>query len=195
MDFVKVEQYRDEVIGLRPIYNDTGKATEIMLKAGDLVIDKRHVNSVLKALARSYAVDLKAQQDNLRQLVNRRTLMPFYLNKERVFIRLKMCPTGFGNDPQYGCIDVSYILKIEKVAEKCYELVLNNGISFRVYSHKKTILQNQHVGNNLYKVLHKPEKGNVEEDSIVNSSRIIVKTLLKMSKQLDKIEKILSSSN
>lgn len=191
MDFVKAEQYRDEVIGLRPIYNDTGKATEIMLKNGSLAIDKRHFNSVLKALARSFAIDLKAQQDNLRQWLNRRALMPFYFKKDRVFIRLKMCPSGLGNDSQYGCIDVNYIIKIEKVEERCYRLSLNNGISFKVYSHKKTILQSQHAGNKLYKILHKQEKEHIEEDSIVNSARIIIKILLKMSKQLDRIEEIL----
>jgi len=57
----KVELVREDIIGLRPIYNVTGNATEILLRSGELEV-RQGINSVLAALARSYAIDLKAQR-------------------------------------------------------------------------------------------------------------------------------------
>ena len=38
---VKVEQFRDEVIVLRPVYTDRGNATELWLNSGEVLQDMR----------------------------------------------------------------------------------------------------------------------------------------------------------
>ena len=85
MDMAKVEQWRDDVVGLRPVYEDIGNCTEILLRNGTVVRDRRVLNSVVKALAAAYAIDLKAQRRILREKITRQGVLPFYLEAGRVF--------------------------------------------------------------------------------------------------------------
>lgn len=188
MVFAKVEHYRDQVIGLRPVYTDTGTATQILLEEGEPVLDSRRLKSTVKAFARTYAVDLKAQQLMLRKWIDRKLLLPFFLGKDRIFIPLKMRQTITTSDATYGYIDVNYIADIKELEKRCCLAVLTTGISVEIYSSCNTVIQNQHIGLSLYESLHKTEYEDGEEDSIINSSRILARTLVKMSRQLDKIE-------
>lgn len=47
---LKVEQLRDDVIGLRPVYSEGADATEIICANGSVIIDYRRVKTVVKAL-------------------------------------------------------------------------------------------------------------------------------------------------
>lgn len=48
-------------IPFRPVYTDTGSSTELLFADSTALYDSRSVESIRLALAREYAVDLKAQ--------------------------------------------------------------------------------------------------------------------------------------
>jgi hypothetical protein len=188
LTFSKIEHFKDQVIGLRPVYTNTGNATEIFLDSGNIIVDGRGLKSVIKAFARSFAIDLKAQRVMLGDWIQRRSLMPFFVGKNRVFIPLKMRQTITANDASNGYLDVNYISEIKEAEKKRCLLLLTNGITCEVFSNRNTIIQNQHLGLSLLEMLEDPGKESEEENLIVNSARIIARTLGKMSKQLDNIE-------
>ena len=78
-NYVRVEQVQEQVIALRPIYRDAGNVTELWLRSGDVCWDKRAINGVIKALSRYHAIDMKEQRRMLREKLNKRAVLPFYL--------------------------------------------------------------------------------------------------------------------
>ena len=146
VDVGKVEQLRDEVIGIRPVYSEIGNATDILLKDGRVVRDKRVLNSVVKALVASYAVDLKAQRRNLREKLGRKGVLPFYLGEGRVFVPLKMRQALTDGDSVYGYIDMSYMGQPQAGTGRECLIPLANGLELQVLSAQSTILGIQNTG-------------------------------------------------
>ena len=90
MVFSRVEQVRDDVIVLRPVYLYGANATEIWLKNGEILFDKRGIKGVVKAVGRTYMIDFSAQKKKVAELLQRTAIVPFYIDAQRVFVPVKM---------------------------------------------------------------------------------------------------------
>lgn len=143
---IGAEQVRDDIVVIRPVYSPTGDVTELITVHGKALTDHRHIKSVIKALARSYALDLQAQKRITQVRLHRRAILPFYLGN-RVFVPLKMRQVVAPHDSTYGYVDVSYIGEIEVVAPKCCRLLLVNGVELIIPSRLSTVVQGQYLGN------------------------------------------------
>ncbi len=192
VDVGKVEQLRDEVIGIRPVYSETGNATDILLKDGRVVRDWRVLNSVVKALTTSYAVDLKAQRRNLREKLGRKGVLPFYLGEGRVFVPLKMRRALTDGDSVYGYIDMSYMGQPQAGTGRECLIPLANGLELQVLSAQSTILGIQNTGQAALSALQ-PYKGDgdAREEQVVEAARILAVTLAEILEQLTRIEQSL----
>ncbi|MDD3880074.1 MAG: hypothetical protein PHP26_08810 [Syntrophomonas sp.] len=189
MDMGKVEQLRDEVIGIRPVYSEIGNATDILLKDGRVVRDRRVLNSVVKALAASYAVDLKAQRRNLREKLGRKGVLPFYLGEGRVFVPLKMRQAITDGDSVYGYLDMSYMGQPRAGTSRECLIPLANGLELQVLSAQSTILGIQNTGQALLSALQ-PDKGDgdVREEQVKEATRVLAAALVEILEQLKRIE-------
>jgi len=187
---MRVEQVCDEVVGLRPAYHRSSNSTEIFLDKGQVFTDQRTLKSVVKALARCYAIDLKAQRQLLRDRTGRKAVIPFFLGKERVFIPLKMRRPLARNDATYGYVDVRCLQEVEQEGRRKCWVMLSNGIKLEVFSNRATVIQSLHIGKQLLASLQELERHNGDEgEEIVKSARILARALGKISRQLDRIEK------
>ncbi len=189
MTWAKVEQVRDQVIGLRPVYKNSGNATEILLENGQALPERRILKSVVAALARTYAIDLGAQRTLVREWLGKKTLLPFYIAADRVFIPLKMRQARAGNDETYGYLDVRFINDIGEIGRRRCRISCRNGFNLDILSGKSTVLKSQHSGQQLYSLLGNMDRSDSDEDRAAESARLVVRVLNKISMQLDRIEK------
>lgn len=136
----KVESLSKEVIGLIPFYTLEGPATLLLLQNcdGSSVIDSRSIATVKRALARCYAVDLKAQAQILRECFERRPPLPFYLFDKRVFLPFKLVAPKVKGDSIYGYIEMSAISSIRENKPGKPKIILKNGEEFELYSRYET---------------------------------------------------------
>jgi len=183
----RVEQVRDTVIGLRPVYTERGNATELWLASGELLVDRRGVKSTLMALARSYAVDLKAQRRQLEQLIQRSGVFPFYLGR-RVFVPIKMRQAITENDSVYGYLDSEYIMDIKGGKGRGCRLLLTTGDSIEAFSSRATALKSWYLGLNLQKELGTDDDNNQDEQIIMQSVLTLCRSLKEMAQRLERIE-------
>ena len=183
----RVEQVRDTVIGLRPVYTERGNATELWLASGELLVDRRGVKSTLMALARSYAVDLKAQRRQLEQLIQRSGVFPFYLGR-RVFVPIKMRQAITENDSVYGYLDSEYIMDIKGGKGRGCRLLLTTGDSIEAFSSRATALKSWYLGLNLHKELGTADDNNQDEQIIMQSVLTLCRSLKEMAQRLERIE-------
>lgn len=191
-EFMKVEQVRNVVIGLRPVYSDIGDITEIITASGDIYRDSRKLRTVRKSLARSYGIDLAAQAEMIASEINKQAIMPFFIESQRVFIPLKMRIPVSANDSAYGYVDVRYIIKVDSIDDENHCLVrLSNELEIPVLNSQASVLSNQHVGQVLLLRNHQELDAEDEEERLLmESARIIVKTVKGIRLQLNKAEAI-----
>lgn len=184
----KVEQFRDLIIGLRPVYSSAGNCTEILLEDGRTIPERRILKSTVLALTRSYGLDLTAQRTLVRSWIKKQTLVPFYLSSERVFIPLKMRQSRAGNDETYGYLDVRTVQDINELGKRRCRLSLNNGLLIEILSSPATALQSQHCGRQLLAMLGYMDNSENEENNASESAKWMVRTLKKITLQLERIE-------
>jgi hypothetical protein len=187
----KVEQLRDEVIGLRPVYCDIGNATEIFLKSGEVVRDRRVLNSVVKALVAAYAIDLKAQRRLLREKLCRQGVLPFYLGTGRVFVPLKMRRAVTENDAVYGYVDIAYIGEPQPTAGKECVIKLSNGLQLQVLSNQSTVHGVQHFGTATLAVFQPYNGCDDQQEQVMEAGRIFTCIIAQIVQQLNRIEQSL----
>lgn len=190
LNFVRVEEWREEVIGLRPVYTDYGDVTEIISLSGQSVFDKRGLRSVQRAIGRCYAIDFEAQREQVARYLNRSGALPFYLSPQRIFIPLKMRKPRTSRDFVYGYIDYRYIAEIDGSSfEKTghCRLTLNTGQAFDIFSHYTTAIQSRHLGQSFFdKLGHVPE--NPVEEQAIACVRAFMDSLRVIKDSLDRIE-------
>lgn len=188
MKIGKVELLREDVIGLRPVYTVMGNCTELLLKSGEIVLDNRSMHSVMKGLAGSYAVDLKAQRKILQSQTPRKAMQPVYLGDGRVFVPLKMRQALTAKDAVYGYIDVAYMTEPQKGSGRECLMELSNGLQLLVLSAPATIHNSLHAGLNVLD-LFKPSAGkNALAAMVMETVQLILDEFSRRVKQLDRIE-------
>lgn len=95
---MKLEDFSDEVAGLVPAYSNSGSICRIICRSPDdghfySLDESRLVESVKRALARCYALDLSAQAWILQKKYHRSPPLPFYFSDGRIFIPFKLRPS------------------------------------------------------------------------------------------------------
>lgn len=189
----KVEQLRDEVIGIRPVYCETGNVTDIILQDGRVVRDKRVLNSVIKALVASYAVDLRAQRRNLREKLGRQGMLPFYLGKKRVFLPVKLRKAIARGDSVYGYIDMHFMGQPQVETNRECLLPLANGLELKVLSAQSTVLGIQNTGQMVLSTLQSGKgSGDPRGKQLIDAAKILAATLTEILRQLTLIEEKLN---
>lgn len=183
----RVEQVRDTVMGLRPIYTEWGNVTELWLTSGDKLVDRRGVKSVVIALARSYALDLRAQRQQLGQFLQRSGVLPFYLGS-RVFVPLKMRKALTANDMVYGYLDSEYIVDIKGGKYRGCLAFLSTGDNLQILSSQATAYQSWSLGLSLRRNLQRDKAIHEDEELIAESVLILCRNLREIAKRLERIE-------
>lgn len=149
MTKLQLEAKRDEVIGIIPIYTDRGNNTLILLRSGEIIDENRTIKAVRANLARTYAIDTKAQGKFIRRVLNREGPIPFYIG-QRIFIHLKMRKPLTKGDAVYGFIDMNYIKLIEPLkADLRCRLLLTTGQTYKIYSSYSTAIKSKECGQRL----------------------------------------------
>ena len=126
----RVEDVCSKLIAFYPIYSDQGNVTRVIYQASgaadaSISIDSRQVESVKRALARCYAIDLQAQAHLLRSKYHRRILLHFYLPDGRVFVPFKLRESRIIGDACYGYIDIDQVARLIPGNES--HVMLKNG--------------------------------------------------------------------
>lgn len=190
MDYIRVEQIRDDVIAIRPIYSDEGDVSEVITRSGEVLVDRRQIRSVLKGLLHSYGLDIKYQHQLIRERLQRKSVMPCFLSEERVFIPLKMRKAAVHGDYVYGYLDVSSLKEIPSEGKSNCVLLLSNGTYLDVLSSKATVLKARDNGDKLRKLLGKKKQSGENEYSrrMMELSLKIGQTLSGVMEQMDRIE-------
>ncbi len=190
MDYIKVEQIRDQVIAIRPIYSDEGDVSEIIARSGEVLLDRRKIRSVLKGLLHSYGLDIKYQRRLIRERLQRKSVMPCFLSPERVLIPLKMRRAIVAGDCVYGYVDVSSIKDIPSGGKRNCVLLLTNGIILEIMSSKTTVLQIQERGLKLSQLLDqaKESDGNDYSRQMMEWGALLGKTMGEILQHMQRIE-------
>jgi len=146
LDWTNVERIATDVVALRPVYTDTGKATEVITKSGKRFCDQRDIRSVKQALHRSCFIDSKAQSKSVKELLGKEIALPFYLDPDRVFIPLKMRNPKTGSDPVYGYVDIAHIASIEPTPGNRCRLTLRSGATLDLLCTHATAIKSKELG-------------------------------------------------
>mgnify|MGYP000850953644 FL=1 len=190
MDYIKVEQIRDQVIAIRPIYSDEGDVSEIIARSGEVLLDRRKIRSVLKGLLHSYGLDIKYQRRLIRERLQRKSVMPCFLSPERVLIPLKMRRAIVSGDCVYGYVDVSSIKDIPSGGKRNCMLLLANGIILEIMSSKITVLQIQERGLKLSQLLDQAKESDENDYSrqMMEWGALLGKTMGEILQHMQRIE-------
>ena len=137
----KIEEVHGQLAAFYPEYTDQGNVTRVIYMSDGQgkyarTIDPRQVESVKRALARCYAVDLPAQACLLREKYHRRILLHFYLPDGRVFVPFKLRESRISGDACYGYIDIDQVARLVPGNEPYVKL--KNGAELSLYSNITT---------------------------------------------------------
>ena len=181
-----MEKIRDEIIGLKPVYTEIGNSTVIYLRKGQ-VNDKRGIHSIKHALARLYAIDLSAQQQEMSQRLNRQGRLPFYLDANRVFVPLKMRKPRAPKDVAYGFFDIGHLIDVQESGPNGCILHLKEGGSIEVFSRPSTVVQTLHLGRQVWEYLKEERTGNPQEQAAVDYTINNLRRLVRIEEKLNDI--------
>lgn len=136
-----MEEIHRQLVAFYPEYTAQGSLTKLIytdMGTGSEIIDydQRQVESVKRALARCYIVDLPTQAQQLRANYCRRNLFHFYLPEARVFVPFKLRERRIRDDACYGYIELSQVARLLPGEEP--GLVLQSGTRLPLLSNIST---------------------------------------------------------
>jgi len=140
----RIEEIHEQLVAFYPVYGDQDSETRLLYAGNESDAesegcDRRQVESVKRALARCYAVDLQAQAQLLRERYYRKFIMHFYLPHGRVFVPFKMRKLRVPGDATYGYVALDRIERLLPGAEPSIQL--RSGSRLSLYSHIQTARQ------------------------------------------------------
>ncbi|HOQ09530.1 MAG TPA: hypothetical protein PLG09_05345 [Syntrophomonadaceae bacterium] len=180
---MQLEQVKDDIILLRPAYGPEGDSTELWTREG-VIVDRRSIRSVKKALARLYAIDLPAQGEQVARIIDRQTVLPFYLPPDRVFIPFKMRKPICANDRCCGYADVNFVDTIGH-KDGHTQLVLKDGRTLDLFCTSATAAQTICLGQKLSSALQ-AQPGQNEEEVITQAVLLLLKKLQQLDLVINK---------
>ncbi len=135
---------KKRIIGaLVPIYHSShGNATKIMYLGEDYEIVPRTIKTVLRNIAKENVVDIRASREKYGKLLGCGRAAPIPINRDIIFIPLKMRRTISKNDSARGYVNC---LAIKDVQSKCSgpvcTVVLRDDTKVECFHSKKNIKQ------------------------------------------------------
>lgn len=187
---MQLEKIKEEIVGLRPVYTDTGNATIIYLRRGEAV-DSRGMRSIMTALARIYAIDLAAQRSQLEMRLHRQAMIPFYLGPERVFVPLKMRRAMAEKDAVYGYVDVRCMGEVVDCGRRTCRLQLLDGREMEILSNRSTVEQCRVMGRSLLEMLKGERHTDPEEELMVGAVMHVHRMFRVLERRLIHIEEMM----
>jgi len=178
----------------RPIYTTTGSCTELLIDNTPSILDLRSVDSIRSALAREYAVDLRAQGRIIIRDFHRHQPVPFFLPEPvrpdggRVFVPLKMCKPRVARDRAYGYVDLSYIDHLEPVDNTSSLLHLTTGDTAELFCSLSATRSNLALGREVAARYLRPIPA--EEDQVVQAARILLDRLSHIEEYLEHLARM-----
>ncbi|MEW6621813.1 MAG: hypothetical protein AB1420_01555 [Bacillota bacterium] len=145
---------------LLPVYDENGgNITELHLEDGSVKTDQRRMASVLKALAKLFAVDIEAARKNYSRLVGRKNSMPIPLHRDLVLVPVKARKPLGREDGAWGYLVMAKVLAYEKhpEIENATRVVFESGQSLDVLQlpqSVKAIMDDAKMIRNAYTRLH-----------------------------------------
>ena len=191
---MQLEKIKEEIVGLRPVYTDTGNATIIYLCRGEAV-DSRGMRSIMTALARIYAIDLAAQRSQLEIRLHRQAMIPFYLGPERVFVPLKMRRAMAEKDAVYGYVDVRCMGAVLPGGQRSCRLQLLDGREIEILSHRSTVEQSRVLGRSLLEMLQSGRQIDPGEALIVEAAVHVHRMFRVIERRLIRIEELIAADS
>ena len=104
--------HHQSLIALQPLHHSGSNATRFYYGDRCPQLYPLHLKSALKIIARSSALDLAAQRDQLRTLLQHQRALPFYLPEQRIFVPFKMLKRVSSNDAALGYVELSHIRRL-----------------------------------------------------------------------------------
>ncbi|MDH7498323.1 MAG: hypothetical protein QHH05_07790 [Syntrophomonadaceae bacterium] len=184
METGRVEVVKELVIGLRPVYTETGNDTELWLEDGRVLLDRRGLRAVVKALARSFALDLVAQRERVRELLGQTGLVPLCVGG-RVLVPLRMRESRCEHDAAYGYLDAGQVREVEARAGGGCLVRLACGSQVEVRSTRATVLKSLDNARRL-------QGGEAEagsEEQVVQAVRCLLGMLAGMERSLAELSR------
>ncbi|MDD4626715.1 MAG: hypothetical protein PHP87_06480 [Syntrophomonas sp.] len=187
----RIEELCEQVVSFCPVYTGEGNCTEILLHDGCKVIDQRSLNSVRRALARCYSVDLEAQGKEISLLFGRRSPLPFYLPPKtlervgRVFIPFRMRRPRVHHDAASGFYDISYITRPE-AKESGSLLHLSTGSRVKVFGSLAAARANIFLGRELADHFGQARRADDEND-VLQAVTVIGRYLQRIEERLSRL--------
>lgn len=169
----RVEEVKEAVIVLRPVYGSYGDSTELWTANG-ILTDRRAVRSVRKALARMHALDLSAQAETVARLLERQSSLPFYLGGDQVFTPFKMRSPVHPHDRSYGYVDIHWIQEVAGQGGRA-RLILKDGRCLPLLCTPTTAAQSVCLGQRLS--AHLCPGGTAEEEMLIKAAALLLKRL------------------
>lgn len=176
----------------RPVYTDTGSSTELLYADLPPVYNNRSVDSIRTALAREYAVDLKAQARKIARDFKRCFPLPFFLPEParqdggQVFIPFKMRRPRVLRDRVYGYIDLDQVDHLDPAANNCI-IYLANGTAVELYCSTATARASLALGEDIALRYLRPHPA--EDDQIILAVRLLLERLNRIESHLQELAK------
>jgi hypothetical protein len=176
------------IAALVPCYHSVyGNATELIYLEQDSVFVPRTVKTVLRNIAKEYAIDLKALRQKYGTLLGCGRASPIPLDRDTIFIPLKMRRIVSKNDSARGYINYLAIMDVKEENPGTCLVVLSSGRKVKCFHSAKNIKQhmlNCHVVRQ--KLSGLPKAGLQSEDEYLNypATKSDIAMLLKEIREL-----------
>lgn len=144
-----VEQIKEKSIAaLIPCYhNEYGNATEAVFLEEEAVTIPRTVKTVLKNIAKIYAVDLQALRQKYSEILGCSKAIPVPLHSRFILMPVKVRKVVSKNDSSRGYINY-FAIKDVQGEDTFSTVILKNDLAVKCYHSFKNI--NQHIRNCYY---------------------------------------------
>lgn len=151
------------IMAILPVYIPMrGNCSHILTFKGETYEVHKTVKTMLMTLSKFYFIDLKSTKRYYGNILNIKNLIPIPLDKENIFIPLKVRKPICKNDGSIGYVNIKYIDKITEKERKSI-IHLNNGSTVECLNTIETV--NKHIKNgNIIKRLFKDRTNTITKD-------------------------------
>jgi hypothetical protein len=119
MEKMNLSQCWPEILYFGPVCGkDGGNCTEILIKGGARIVDRRRTKGVLAALARVFARDLACLRDSTRREAGRSHSLPLVLDPEMVLVPVKARTANCKDEGTTGYVVLNKLLGVEPLAKE-----------------------------------------------------------------------------
>lgn len=133
------------IMAILPVYIPMkGNCSRILTFKGETYEIDKTVRTMLIRLSKLYFIDLKAIKEYYGSILNIKNLIPIPLDKENIFIPLKVRKPICKNDGSLGYVNIKYIKGMAEKEEKTI-IHLSNESTIKCLNTMETV--NKHIKN------------------------------------------------